>query len=339
LLPPDSFSRLDETDDAIFYDEPRLVSHLDQVALDTIERIIGQLVVEPAPAILDLMASWDSHLPDALEPSRVVGLGLNRAELDQNAALDERVIHDLNRDPTLPFEDASFDVVLNVASVDYLVRPLEVFREVGRVLRPGGLCLVLFSNRMFHSKAIKIWREAGESERVWLVEDYFQQTGAAFDPHQVFSSQGRPRAPDDPYAEHGIPSDPVYAVYASKVADGPSRVARPELHSELGEPLDQDAVDRRKGEVKRTLACPYCEQPLTKFEVSQTPFLEWDNEFVYVCFNDRCTYYTSGWEVMRNQGNFGFSYRLMYDPLRDKCMPVPTANAYAKFGNVISPRG
>lgn len=339
LLPKDSFSRIDEEDDRIFYREPRLVSHLDRVALATIERIIGQLVVEPAPAILDLMASWDSHLPADLSPARVTGLGLNATELERNPALTERVIHDLNRDPTLPFDDESFDVVLNVASVDYLVHPVEVFREVGRVLRPGGLHLVLFSNRMFRNKAVKIWLEAGDSERVWLVEDYFQQTTSWFEPHQVFSSQGRPRPPDDPYAEQGIPSDPVFAVYAEKAGGGAERPARPALASELGEPIDHAEVQRRKQEVKRTLCCPYCEEPLQKFEISQTPFLEWDNEYVYVCFNNRCTYYTSGWEVMREQGNFGFSYRLMYDPLRDKCMPVPTASAFAQAANFIAPRG
>jgi SAM-dependent methyltransferase len=339
ILPDDSFSRLDEADDALFYAEPRLVSHLDQVALETIQRIIGQLVVEHSPAILDLMASWDSHLPEGLRPASVAGLGLNSTELQQNPALTARVVHDLNREPTLPFDDNAFDVVLNVVSVDYLVHPLEVFREVGRVLRPGGLHLVLFSNRVFRTKAIKIWLEAGESERVWLVEDYFQQMGEQFEPHKVFSSQGKPRPPDDPYAEQGIPSDPIYVVYAIKAGAGADKPVRPEPESELGIPIDLEEVKRRKAEVHKTLCCPYCEQPLQKYEISETPFVEWDNEYVYVCFNNRCTYYTSGWEVMREQGNFGHSYRLMYDDLRDKCMPVPTANAFAQASSMGAPRG
>jgi len=36
---------------------------------------------------------------------------------------------DLNVDPKLPFPDESFDVVTCVVSVDYLTRPLEVFKE------------------------------------------------------------------------------------------------------------------------------------------------------------------------------------------------------------------
>ena len=138
LFSLEDFTRENEENDAIFYSRPRLVSHLDAVALRTVEAIIGALVVEPGPRILDLMASWDSHLPPALEPAELVGLGLNEAELRANTALTARVIHDLNEHPELPFDDGAFDVVLNTVSVDYLTRPQEVFAEVARVLAPGG---------------------------------------------------------------------------------------------------------------------------------------------------------------------------------------------------------
>jgi hypothetical protein len=41
----DAFSRLDENDDATFYSTDRFVSHLDSLALDTVEKLIGELVV------------------------------------------------------------------------------------------------------------------------------------------------------------------------------------------------------------------------------------------------------------------------------------------------------
>jgi hypothetical protein len=269
----------------------------------------------------------------------VVGLGLNRDELDHNPALSERVIHDLNRHPELPFADGSFDVVLNTVSVDYLVRPVEVFREVGRVLKPGGLLLCVFSNRMFRSKAVKIWRDSGEAERVWLVEDYFRQADSLFEAPQVFTSQGKPRPADDRYAEQGIPSDPIFAVYAEKRGRPAGRPERPKVTSEFGVSIDPEELAARKAEVHRTLECPYCQEKLQKFDIAQSPFLEWDNEFVYVCFNNGCPYYASGWDVMSRQGNWGFSYRLMYDPLRNRCLPVPTANAFAQITNAVSPRG
>jgi SAM-dependent methyltransferase len=137
---PDAFSRLDETDDAAFYAGERCVYHMDARARQTVERVIGTLCVEPEPAILDLMAGWHSPIPDSVQPAQLVGLGLGEKDLQRNERLDRYVLHDLNQQPRLPFEDASFDVVLNSASVDYLVRPFEVFAEVARVLEPGAAC-------------------------------------------------------------------------------------------------------------------------------------------------------------------------------------------------------
>lgn len=212
---PDPFSRLDEADDASFYAIDRFVSHLDSLALSTVEKLIGTLVKETRPVVLDLMASWDSHLPKSLLPERVVGLGLNERELARNEALTEFVLHDLNRTPILPFSDETFDAVINTVSVDYMTKPFDVFREVGRILKRGGLFLVIFSNRMFHKKAVKAWREADEERRVEIVATYFRSAGLFEEPMR-FVSKGSPRPSDDKYAHLGIPSDPIYAVYAHK---------------------------------------------------------------------------------------------------------------------------
>ena len=152
---PDAFRRLDEGDDREYYARDRMVSHLDSAALQAVERLIEELVPKQSPVILDLMASWDSHIPAKIRPGRLVGLGLNPNELNANALVDDAVVHDLNRDPRLPFESESFDVVLNTVSVDYMTRPVDVFKEVARVLRPEGPFLVIFSNRMFPGKAVR----------------------------------------------------------------------------------------------------------------------------------------------------------------------------------------
>lgn len=326
-LPEDAFSRADETDDAAFYARDRFVSHLDSLALATIERVIGELVVEEAPAILDLMASWDSHLPSTLSPSKVVGLGLNENELASNGALTEYVFHDLNRDPKLPFPDGAFDVALCTVSVDYMTRPLDVFRDVARTLKPGGLFLVTFSNRFFPPKVVKIWRDSAEEERIILVEGLFAASGM-FTKAVVFMSRGKPRPRNDKYAHLGIPSDPVYAVYAER-AGGPTG-RRPVLTgARHREGRDEELVAAAKLAVKNTLQCPYCDVRLCKWAVPQTPFTEWPNEFFYVCFNDGCPYFVTGWDAMGEQGNPG-SYRLMYDPFRDAFhpLPVPGRNAF-----------
>ena len=333
-LSEDSFSRLDESDDSIFYSTDRFVQHLDSLALSTVEKIIQELVIEETPAILDLMASWDSHIPPGIQAERVVGLGLNRNELSQNAALTDWLYHDLNKDPFLPFPDNTFDAVLNVVSVDYMTRPLEVFREVGRIIKPGGLFLVIFSNRVFEQKAIKIWRQLGEEERVVLVEEFFNRAGIFTRP-EVFVSKGKPRPKDDKYAHLGIPSDPIYAVYAEKIGAGTSR--RPDLSLiwSLTDLPDPEELERRKAAVKNTLECPHCEQRLLKWEVPQNPFTQWDVDYMYVCFNDECPYLVQGWEAMNQQGNSGFSYRFSYNSYRDHCLSVPVPNLHALKEGII----
>ena len=114
------------------------------------------------------MSSWVSHYPDDLESERVAGLGMNAEELAENPQLTEWVVHDLNADPVLPFGDGEFDVVTIAVSVQYLTRPLEVFREIGRVLRPGGGCIVSFSNRCFPTKAVRLWQGMGDEGHVQI---------------------------------------------------------------------------------------------------------------------------------------------------------------------------
>lgn len=338
FLEEEAFVRRDESDDRAFYANARMVCHLDVFALSTVQRVIGTLVTEPDPMILDLMASWDSHIPPAVRPKGVVGLGLNETELQQNLALTEYVIHDLNADPSLPFGEDTFNVVLNTVSVDYMTQPIEVFQEVARILKPAGLYLVIFSNRMFKSKATKVWRESTEEERALLAELFFRIAGGFESPH-TFVSRGHPRPPDDKYAPYGIPSDPIWAVYAEKKGGPEGRPPRPRLESDHGVGFDPDDLARRKRQVRLTLRCPYCDQPLTKWHIEQTPFTQWDNEFVYVCFNNQCPYLCAGWATMEEQGNSGFSYRLMYNPSTDRCMPTPVPNARAMRETVVSARG
>jgi len=330
----DSFSRLDESDDSIFYSRDRFVQHLDSLALSTVEKIIQELVIEKTPAILDLMASWDSHIPPTIQAETVVGLGLNRNELARNEALTDWVYHDLNKDPSLPFPDNTFDVVLNVVSVDYMTKPFDVFREVNRILKPGGLFLVIFSSRLFEQKAVKIWRQSSERERILLVEEFFTRDGTFTRP-QLFTSKGKPRPKDDKYAHLGIPSDPIYAVYAEKKGDKRQERPRPTSAESYEYTPDPEELQRRKAAVKHTLRCPHCEQSMLKWAVPQSPFTQWDVDFMYVCFNDECPYLVQGWEVMKQQGNSGISYRFTYNSYRDNCLSVPVPHLHALREGII----
>jgi len=210
LFVKENFQRLDEQLDSIFYQQPRLVHHLDSTARGEIRNQYARLI-RPGSQVLDLMGSWSSHLPDNLELEGLTVLGMNQEELQQNLRATETLLQDLNVQPLLPFEDASFDAVICTASVEYLVDPLAVMAEIKRILRPGGLLAFAFSNRWFPPKAIRTWTDLHEFERLGLVASLFSM-GGGFAGITTLSHRGHPRPQDDPYQDLWF-SDPVYMVW------------------------------------------------------------------------------------------------------------------------------
>ena len=204
---PQHFQRMDEADDREFYQQPRKVVHIDDGAIAAAGRLFRALV-PPDSVVLDLMSSWRSHWPAQHPKARMVGLGLNREEMDDNPDLDEVVVHDVNRDLTLPFDAAVFDAVLLTVSAQYLTSPVETFAEVNRILKPGGVFIVSFSNRMFPTKAVYIWRASSDRGRVDLVGTYMESAGNFEDIQGIFVN------PQD-----SPPGDPLFAVHSRKTKD------------------------------------------------------------------------------------------------------------------------
>lgn len=323
-----------ESDDRILYAKDPFMQRLDSTALATIETVIGGLVVEDRPVILDLMAAGHSHIPESIRPERVVGLGVNEDELSRNGRLAERLVHDLNADAHLPSADDTFDVVLCTAAVDYLTRPAAVFGEVARVLKPGGLFLVLFSNRFVPQRTAQPFHRIGEEERVLLVADYFNET-QRFEQPRVFVSRDRPRPADDELAASGLPSDPIYAVYADRRGGaGTRRLTLPRSRPAVG-PIDAAELQRRKRRIGQTLRCPHCEETLEKWAVPDSPFVEWPSEYQYICFNNECPYYADGWGTMATQGNI-CTYRFMFDPPTGGCHAIPVLTPHALREHIVA---
>jgi hypothetical protein len=206
--PSDFFTRQDESDDARFYAIPRFVTHIDDAAIAAVGDLYDELRLDGA--VLDLMGSWVSHFPRA--PRCLTVLGMNAPELAANRQAAAWVVHDLNADPTLPFPDSAFDDATCCVSVDYLVRPIEVFREVARVVRPGGRFVVTFSNRVFPTKAIRGWLVTDSATHLDVVGAYFERAG------RYGEVRRRLCTPED---HRG---DPLYAVWAP-VTGRPSRGA------------------------------------------------------------------------------------------------------------------
>ena len=200
---PEMFDRIDETEDERFYQVARKVVHIDEPAIAAVGDFI-QTAFAPNGVLLDLMSSWRSHLPQGFVKQRLVGLGLNMEEMADNPDLDDYVVHNLNTDPSLPFDDETFHGALVTVSIQYMVKPLEVFAEVGRVLKPGAPFAVFFSNRMFPTKAIRLWQMIRDAGRRELVEKYFQLTDA-FEAPLFYDLSPNPGQ-----------SDPLYVVCARK---------------------------------------------------------------------------------------------------------------------------
>jgi SAM-dependent methyltransferase len=207
-FPAGALARRDDAADIGFYAAPRLVQHLDARCREELRGLYGGLL-QPGMRVLDLMASHDSHLPpDAFD---VAGIGLNGEELAANPRLAERVVQDLNACPQLPWADGRFDAVVCTASIEYLTQPRAVLAELRRVLRPGGLVAVSFSDRWFPTKAIAVWSRLHEFERLGLVLHLLHDAG--FTGLHTETRRGLPRPADDKYAAERASADPLFAAW------------------------------------------------------------------------------------------------------------------------------
>ncbi len=175
-LTEDSFRRMDEESDEKFYAIPRFTSHIDCFAMDAITDLYRQHLPNNA-VILDLMSSLFSHLPEDVSYQRVVGLGMNARELANNKQLTETVVHDLNAEPTLPFDDDEFGAGLLCVSIDYLIHPITVLKEMGRVLKSDSPLIITYSDRYFETKATAAWLSLTDEQRGYLIKSFLVEAG------------------------------------------------------------------------------------------------------------------------------------------------------------------
>ena len=199
LFPSAAYARDDESSDDRFYIAPRKVVHIDHGAITALGHLYSE-VLPTGGRLLDLMSSWRTHLPESFRAGEVVGLGLNAEEMADNPQLTSYVVHDVNRDPRLPFSDEEFDGAMCAVSIQYVTNPLLVFREVRRALRPGAPFVVSFSNRCFPTKAVAVWLDTTDQQHLTLVRAYFEAAG-------WMDATEEDRSP-------GGDVDPLYAVWA-----------------------------------------------------------------------------------------------------------------------------
>jgi SAM-dependent methyltransferase len=202
--------KLDRSDDALFYAEPRFVHHLDGAFRARLTALYRQRI-PPCAVVLDLMSSWVSHLPEDVAYERVIGHGLNEQELAANPRLDQHWIQNLNIEQQLPLADASVDVTLMVAGWQYLQQPEAIAAELLRITRPGGEVIIAFSNRMFFQKAPQIWTDGGDREHLDYIAKVLVAQG--WPPPTIMAES---TSAPGPMGWLGAKGDPFFAVIASR---------------------------------------------------------------------------------------------------------------------------
>ncbi len=205
-LPQGAFAKADTSSDTQFYAQARLVNHIDDRAIAGLTGLYRE-VLPAGGRVLDLMSSWVSHLPPEVRYAEVAGHGMNMQELQTNPRLDRRFVQNLNENQTLPLEDASMDAACICVGVQYLQHPVEVLRDVARVLRPGGPVVISYSNRCFPTKAVAIWQALEGPDQAGLIGLYLRRAGFA-------EVEGRE------VVRGGRAGDPLWAVIGRKAAAG-----------------------------------------------------------------------------------------------------------------------
>ncbi|NJL81782.1 MAG: class I SAM-dependent methyltransferase [Chloroflexaceae bacterium] len=213
LLRPEQREKLDSSPDVEFYAFPRFVNHVDDGFIEQLTALYRKRL-QPQTRVFDMMSSWVSHLPPEMTFAHVEGQGMNAEELAKNPRFDHYFTQNLNENPRLPLSDGGFDAVLNAVSVQYLQYPEAIFSEIYRILKPGGLAVISFSNRMFYQKAIAAWRDSSEARRVELVKHYFRSVSGFSEPETQICQSAVP-----PILQlFGFGGgDPFYAVMARKL--------------------------------------------------------------------------------------------------------------------------
>ena len=175
-LSTDDRCKSDISDDEIFYQQPRFVHHLSDSFRTRLTNLYSEYLLKHY-IILDLMSSWVSHLPPNIRYKKVIGHGMNQAELSSNERLDKFFVQNLNKKQNMPIEDSSVDVGLIVAGWQYLQYPEKVSLELSRIIKSDSLLIISFTNRAFWTKAPNIWTYSSEEKRIEYVTSVLTSNG------------------------------------------------------------------------------------------------------------------------------------------------------------------
>ena len=200
--------KIDSSDDQIFYQQPRYVHHLSSSFRDRLSNLYSEYLCSHH-IILDLMSSWVSHLPIKTQYKKIIGHGMNEAELSANNRLDSFWVQNLNKSQKMPIEDSTIDIGLIVAGWQYLQYPEKVSLELSRILKSDSLLIISFTNRAFWTKSPNIWSNSSENGRIAYIKSVLSDNGWKID--KIFSEK---TFENKLFGFYSSESDPFYSVVA-----------------------------------------------------------------------------------------------------------------------------
>jgi SAM-dependent methyltransferase len=176
------FQRYDEDDDGVFYQQARLVTHIDDPAIARLTQYYDGALPKEGN-IMDMCTSWKSFYPPSIKEAvqkkelEVFGVGLNAEEMALNGVFmgpDRWRVMDLNKPPHdvragWEGQELQFDAVTCVVSIDYLNNPLEVCEKLLEATKEGGKVHLIISNRCFPNKVVRRWMMLDERSRLEFV--------------------------------------------------------------------------------------------------------------------------------------------------------------------------
>ena len=201
-------SKIDSSDDKIFYQNPRYVHHLSLPFRNKLTSLYSEYLFNHQ-VILDLMSSWVSHLPENIRYKKVIGHGMNKSELSSNKRLDSFWVQNLNQNQNLPIEDSTVDVGLIVAGLQYLQFPEKVSLELSRIMKPDSLLIISFTNRAFWTKSPYIWTNSTEHQRINYVKSVITSNGWIIE--KIVSEKTHDKKL---FGFYNLESDPFFSVIA-----------------------------------------------------------------------------------------------------------------------------
>ena len=201
-------SKIDISDDRIFYQTPRYVNHLSHSFRKRLTNLYKEYLFSHF-TLLDLMSSWVSHLPNNIRYKKVLAHGMNEAELKANTRIDKFWIQNLNNTQNLPVEDSTVDAGLIVAGWQYLQYPEKVALELSRIIKSDSLLIVSFTNRAFWTKSPYIWTNSSDEERIDYVKSVLNSNGWRIE--EIFNEK---TYENKFFGFYSLESDPFFSVVA-----------------------------------------------------------------------------------------------------------------------------